>query len=116
MALGQKNGTLSEEQAIEAGSPIRKLKTLFPNTPLAKHTPLDIFLAPPAEGKPRALIFRDLGAIESDWVATEFVMHYFEGNGASPPVNFPITQADSFADRQSLSVEEGCCRDAQEFH
>ncbi|KAJ4000314.1 chalcone-flavanone isomerase-domain-containing protein [Lentinula boryana] len=81
---GRKNGTTTEEEAIEAASPIRKLKTLFPNTALTKHSPLDIFLYPPTPGQPRALTFRDLGSIESDWVAREFVLHYFEGEGPSP--------------------------------
>lgn len=87
MALGKQNGTLTEEVAQEAASPMRKLKSLFPNSTLAKHTPLDIFLAPPVLGKPRALVVRDLGSIENDWVATEFVLHYFEGKGVSPPVS-----------------------------
>ena len=86
MASAKKNGTLSEEDAQAVGSPMRKLKSLFPNSPLAKHTPLDIFLAAPVPGRPRSLVFRDLGAIENDWVATEFVLHYFEGIGPSPPV------------------------------
>lgn len=89
MALGKKNGTLLEEGAQEIGSPMRKLKSLFPNSPLTKHTPLDIYLSAPAPGRPRALVFRDLGAIENDWVATEFVLHYFEGAGPSPPVRVP---------------------------
>lgn len=91
MVLGRENGTLSEEEAQEVGSPMRKLKTLFPNSPLGKHTPLDIFLTPPTPGRPRALVFRDLGAIESDWVAIEFVLHYFEGAGPSPPVSLHHT-------------------------
>lgn len=87
MASAKQNGTLSEEEAQAVGSPMRKLKSLFPNSPLVQHTPLDIFLSAPAPGRSRTLIFRDLGAIESDWVATEFVLHYFEGAGPSPPVS-----------------------------
>ncbi len=87
MVLGRKKGTLSEEEAVEVGLPLRKLKTLFPNSPLKKHTPLDIFLAPPVPGRQRVLIFRDLGGIESDWLAPEFILHYFENNGVSPPVS-----------------------------
>ncbi|KAG6817601.1 hypothetical protein H0H87_006229 [Tephrocybe sp. NHM501043] len=78
IALAKKNGTLSEEEAYAVGSPMRKLKSLFPNSPLEKHTPLDIFLSAPSPERPRTLVFRDLGAIESNWVATEFVLHYFE--------------------------------------
>ncbi|TFK41321.1 chalcone-flavanone isomerase-domain-containing protein [Crucibulum laeve] len=91
-ALGVKSGTLTEEVAQEASSPMRKLKSLFPNSPLAKHTPLDIFLAPPIPGRSRALVFRDLGAIENDWVATEFVLHYFEGEGPSPPLKKSVLE------------------------
>lgn len=88
LADGRRNGTLNEEQALEVAAPIRKLKTLFPNTPLAKHSPLDVFLFPPVSGQPRSLAFRDLGVIEDDWVARELIMHYFEGEGVSPPVRF----------------------------
>lgn len=84
---GRNNGDTTEEEAALAASPIRKLKTLFPNTTLTKHSPLDIFLYPPTPGNARALTFRDLGSIESDWVAREFVLHYFQGDGLSPPVS-----------------------------
>jgi hypothetical protein len=87
MAFARQNSTLSEEDAETVGSPMRKLKSLFPNSPLAKHTPLDIFLSEPAPGRPRTLVFRDLGAIENDWVAAEFVLHYLEGPGPSPAVS-----------------------------
>lgn len=87
MGLAKQNNTLSEEEAQAVGSPMRKLKTLFPNTPIVKHTPLDVYIPAPIPGRPRPLIFRDLGAIESDWVATQFALHYIEG-GTSPPVSF----------------------------
>ncbi|KAJ3736894.1 chalcone-flavanone isomerase-domain-containing protein [Lentinula guzmanii] len=90
---GRKDGTTTEEEAIEAASPIRKLKTLFPNTALTKHSPLDIFLYPPTPGQPRVLTFRDLGSIESDWVAREFVLHYFEGEGPSPALKKMVIKA-----------------------
>lgn len=86
MTLGKKNGTISEEDAIVIASPLRKLKSLFPNSPFEKHTPLDIFLSAPSHERQRTLVFRDLGSIENDWVATEFVLHYFEGAGPSPAV------------------------------
>ncbi|KAK1232084.1 hypothetical protein PQX77_004802 [Marasmius sp. AFHP31] len=82
----RKSGTISEDEATEVAFPLRKLKTLFPNTALSKHTPFDVFLSEPVPGKPRAIVFRDLGAIEHDWVATEFVLHYFAGEGPSPPM------------------------------
>ncbi|KAJ7596681.1 chalcone-flavanone isomerase-domain-containing protein [Mycena floridula] len=84
LALSKKENTLSEEAAFEVGGPIRQLKSLFPNSPLNKNIPLDVFLSAPTPGQPRTLVFRDLGSIESDWVATEFVLHYFEGAGLSP--------------------------------
>lgn len=86
LVKGKQEGTLTEDDAQSAASPMRKLKSLFPNSPLTKHTPLDIFLSPPTLGRPRALVFRDLGAIEHDWVATELVLHYFEGAVPSPAV------------------------------
>ncbi|KAF5377510.1 hypothetical protein D9615_005139 [Tricholomella constricta] len=92
MALGKKEGTLTEEQAYDIGSPMRKLKSLFPNSPLAKHAPLDVFLTAPTPGRPRTLVFRDLGAIENDWVATEFVLHYFEGAGPSPALKKSVVE------------------------
>ncbi|KAF5374855.1 hypothetical protein D9758_000061 [Tetrapyrgos nigripes] len=89
---GRKASTVTEDQALEIGFPMRKLKTLFPNSPLTKHTPLDVFLSEPVSGKPRSLIFRDLGAIEDDWVAVEFVLHYFEGEGLSPPLKKEVVK------------------------
>ena len=96
LACGIRDGTLTEEVAQEAASPLRKLKSIFPNAPLAKHAPLDIFLSAPTSGRPRALVFQDLGSIESDWVATEFVLHYFEGDGPSPPVRIFCPQIELF--------------------
>lgn len=86
--MGNMKEVLSDTESFEYGVHIGKLKTLFPNSPLDKHTPLDIFLPAPEKGKGRILIFRDLGAIENDWIATEFMVHYFEGAGPSPPVSF----------------------------
>ncbi|KAF9270518.1 hypothetical protein L218DRAFT_40703 [Marasmius fiardii PR-910] len=89
--LSRKSGTLSDDEVVEIALPLRKLKTLFPNTALGKHAQFDIFLSEPTPGKPRSLVFRDLGAIEHDWVATELVMHYFEGDGPSPPMKKAVT-------------------------
>ncbi|KAF9015007.1 hypothetical protein BDQ17DRAFT_1418133 [Cyathus striatus] len=86
LATGIRDGTISEKTAAETGPPLRKLKSIFPNSPLAKRTPLDVLLAPPLPGHPRVLIFRDLGAIECDWVATEFVLNYFDRDAPSPPL------------------------------
>lgn len=97
LSAGLKDNTITQEMAIEAGSPLRILKSIFPNSPLAKHTPLDIFLAAPIPNRQRPLIFRDLGSIEGDWVATEFVLNYFDTTAPSPAVrlctninNFPL--------------------------
>ncbi|KAG5648211.1 hypothetical protein DXG03_006166 [Asterophora parasitica] len=92
MTLAKKEGTLSEEEAYEIGFPMRKLKSLFPNSPLEKHSPLDIFVSAPSAERPRTLVFRDLGAIESDWVTTEFVLHYFEGAGPSPALKKAVVE------------------------
>lgn len=71
MVAQLKSGKLSPQEAEEVQSPLRKLKSVFPNSPLAKGAPLDILLSAPSK-KPdekRTLIIRDLGAVESDWVA-----------------------------------------------
>ncbi|KAG6820768.1 hypothetical protein H0H93_012032 [Arthromyces matolae] len=104
MALGKKNGTLTEDEAQAVSSPMRKLKSLFPNSPLEKHSPLDIFLSEPSHERPRTLIFRDLGAIESDWVATEFVLHYFEGAGPSPPLKKSVVDRLEQFENQSKEI------------
>jgi len=92
LVKGKQEGTLTEDDAQSAASPMRKLKSLFPNSPLTKHTPLDVFLSPPTLGRPRALVFRDLGAIEHDWVATELVLNYFEGAVPSPALKKSVIE------------------------
>jgi hypothetical protein len=89
LLLGRQRGTLTVEEEQTVQSPLRKLKSIFPSTPLNKHTPLDILLtAPPSDPtQSRALIIRDMGSVENDWVATEFMLAYFEGNGPSPAVS-----------------------------
>jgi hypothetical protein len=64
-----------------------RLKSIFPNTPLAKHSSMDIVLSPPQQGSERKLIVWDLGRVESTWFATEFFKAYFEGKGISPRVS-----------------------------
>ncbi|KXN83602.1 Altered inheritance of mitochondria protein 18, mitochondrial [Leucoagaricus sp. SymC.cos] len=88
----RQNGELTEEQVIQEGFPIRKLSGLFPNSPMAKHTPFDVFLTAPQERKPRALIFRDLGSVESDWVATNFVLNYIGLECPSPALKESVLQ------------------------
>lgn len=87
--LAKSRGTLSAEKEAAVQSPLHKLKSIFPTTKLSKGHPLDVHLTAPTEdpARPRKLVFLDLGAIESDWVAEEFVLAYFEGQGISPPVS-----------------------------
>ena len=87
--LAKTRDALSPETEFVIQSPLRKLKSLFPNSAVSKGTPLDILLTAPTGDKkrPRTLVFRDLGAVESDWVAEQFVLAYFEGDGISPPVS-----------------------------
>jgi len=94
LALGRKRGTLSEEEEKAVQPPLRKLKSIFPSTPLSKHTPLDILLtAPPSDpAQTRSLIFRDMGSVDNDWVATEFVLAYFEGDAPSPPLKRSVAE------------------------
>ncbi|KAF8213421.1 chalcone-flavanone isomerase-domain-containing protein [Mycena galopus ATCC 62051] len=64
-----KLGTLSEDEAQAVAAPMRALKTLFPNSPLAKHASLDL---------------TSLHQCPNTWVATELLLYYFAGNGPSP--------------------------------
>ncbi|KAJ6604292.1 chalcone isomerase [Mycena vulgaris] len=75
-------GRLDDAQAVAA--PMRALKTLFPNSPLAKHASLDLYIPAPVPGQPRPLVVRDLGTVQNNWVATELFLYYFAGKGASP--------------------------------
>lgn len=88
MQLAHSRATITPVEEAAAQSPLRNLKSLFPTTALPKGTPLDIILVAPSgsPSHPRTLIFRDMGLVENDWVAEEFVLAYFEGNGISPPV------------------------------
>ena len=87
MVLCRQQNTLTQDEELAAQSPLRKFKSMFPNTPLTKNTPLDILVTAPEPSRPRSLIVRDLGSVQSDWVAREFVLAYFEGSGISPPVS-----------------------------
>ena len=89
LVLSKQRGSLTPEDELAVQSPLRKFKSMFPNTPLAKHAPLDVLLTSPGP-QPRTLIVRDLGSVQNDWLSTEFVLAYFEGHGISPPVSFPL--------------------------
>jgi hypothetical protein len=97
-------GTLSPDGEAAAQAPLRQLRTLFPNTSMAKGTALDIVLAPPERTGARALVFRDLGVVADPWFGTEFVLAYFAGKGISPPV------CTLYGGSGGVSVLMGCCR------
>jgi hypothetical protein len=89
MQRARKDGTFTVTDETSVQAPMLTLKSLFPNTPLPKSAPLDILLSPPSSdgSTPRVLIFRDLGGLKNDWVATNFMLAYFEGNPPSPAVS-----------------------------
>ncbi len=87
LLLCKQRGQLTPDEENGVQSPLRKFKSMFPNIPLAKHTPLDILVTAPDQSQPRNLIVRDLGSVQNDWLAREFVLAYFEGDGISPPVS-----------------------------
>jgi hypothetical protein len=80
-------GKLSSDEQLKLHAPIGQLKSAFPNAPLAKGTPLDIVLSPPVSNRPRTLIIRDLGAVQNEWVAQEFMLSFFDWQGNSPAVS-----------------------------
>ncbi|KAI0724278.1 chalcone-flavanone isomerase-domain-containing protein [Cerioporus squamosus] len=90
--LSKQRGELTPEDELAIQSPLRKLKSMFPNTPLTKHSPLDILATAPSPKQPRTLIVRDLGSVQSDWLAREFVLAYFEGKGLSPPLKQSVIE------------------------
>ncbi|GJJ09465.1 hypothetical protein Clacol_003688 [Clathrus columnatus] len=67
-------------------TPMLKFKSLFPSTAIEKHAPLDVISLPPTNSQEARLIIRDLGSVTSTWLAREFILAYFEGEGISPPV------------------------------
>lgn len=115
MKLSHSRGTITQEEEETAQDPLRTLKSIFPGTPLAKHTPLDILITAPSKdsARPRAVIVRDLGSVENDWIAREFILAYFEGDGLSPAVCCPYvyhvrndTDVDALPQLKK-SVEQG---------
>jgi hypothetical protein len=88
--LAYQAGKLSPDEQLTLQAPIAQLKTLFPNAPFVKGTPLDIVLTPPDPKQRRALIIRDLGVIQNEWVARELIMSYFDAQGNSPAVRLHI--------------------------
>lgn len=110
LALGRKDGSVTDAMEFEVGGPMRVLKAVFPNTTLEKHVPFDLFLAPPNPKKPRSIFFRDMGSIEGDWVTTQLFLHYFEGAGPSPPVCHSVFVHVVRTIDTLLSAQANCAR------
>lgn len=99
LALAKKSETLTPQEQLEIQSPLRKFKSMFPNSkPLEKHQPLDILFLAPVDGEPRNVIVRDLGSVQSDWLARELLRAYFHEKGISPAVSLNIAPAFSASD------------------
>ena len=87
LALAKKSEVLTPQDELELQSPLRKFKSMFPNSkPLEKHQPLDLLFMAPAAGEPRNVIVRDLGSVQNDWLARELLCAYFYEKGISPLV------------------------------
>jgi len=85
LVLAKKSETLTPQDELEIQSPLRKFKSMFPNSrPLEKHQPLDLLFLAPVVGEPRNVIVRDLGSVQSDWLARELLRAYFHEKGISP--------------------------------
>lgn len=99
LALAKKSEALTPQEELEVQSPLRKFKSMFPNSkPLDKHQPLDLIFLAPVDGEPRNMIVRDLGSVQSDWLARELLRAYFHEKGISPAVSLYITPAFSVSD------------------
>ena len=99
LALAKKTKALTPQEELEIQSPLRKFKSMFPNSkPLEKHQPLDILFLAPVDGEPRNVIVRDLGSVQSDWLARELLRAYFHEKGISPAVSLNIAPAFSASD------------------
>lgn len=89
LVLAKKSGALTPQDELEVQSPLRGFKSMFPNSkPLEKHQPLDLLFMAPVTGELRNVIVRDLGTVQSDWLARELLRAYFHENGISPLVRF----------------------------
>jgi len=85
------DGSLTPEQEEALQTPFQELKSLFPTTPLAKHTPLHAVLRVSPAGT-RSLSFPELGRVEDTWLATEFFKAYFVGKGISPAMKKSVEE------------------------
>jgi len=85
LVLAKKMDALTPQEELEIQSPLRTFKSMFPNSkPLEKHQPLDLLFMAPVTGEPRNVIVRDLGSVQSDWLARELLRAYFHEKGISP--------------------------------
>ena len=98
LVLAKKSEALTPQDELEIQSPLRKFKSMFPNKPLEKHQPLDLLFLAPVVGEPRHVIVRDLGSVQSDWLARELLRAYFHENGISPAVSLNATPAPHVSD------------------
>jgi hypothetical protein len=102
LVLAKKLEALTPQEEVDIQSSLRKFKSMFPNSkPLEKHQPLDLLFLAPVNGEPRSVIVRDLGTVQSDWIARELLRAYFHEKGISPAVSPNIAPAfyasDAFA-------------------
>jgi len=99
LVLAKKSETLTPQDELEIQSPLRKFKSMFPNSkPLEKHQPLDLLFLAPVVCEPRNVIVRDLGSVQSDWLARELLRAYFHEKGISPAVSLNVTQVPYVSD------------------
>lgn len=82
---------ITEEEENRIVTPMLQFKSLFPNTAMEKHVPLDVILIPPTSSQEARLIVRDLGSVTSTWLVREFALAYFDGEGISPPLKQAVT-------------------------
>ncbi|KAF9786134.1 chalcone-flavanone isomerase-domain-containing protein [Thelephora terrestris] len=84
LVLAKKSEALTPQEELEIQSPLRKFKSMFPNSkPLEKHQSLDLLFLAAMGGEPRNLIVRDLGSVQNDWLALELLRAYFHEKGIS---------------------------------
>jgi hypothetical protein len=84
--VAHQDGELSSEEQLTLQGPISQLRTALPNAPFVKGDSLDLMITPPDPKQSRALILRDLGAVQNEWVARELIMSFFDGKGTSVAV------------------------------
>jgi len=87
-------GQLTTKQEDTLIQPMQTLKSLFPNVSLPKHKPLHAVLTAPEPGSgTRTLMFPELGSVDDPWLANEFFLAYFSGNGISPAMKKSVEDA-----------------------